>query len=123
MVLKSVVKNRPPSVSSTPPSCPQRRIAGGARREATERVCLKTPGFETNGWTLNISRGGLRAIVEDRLTMGIDYEILVGDAATPRRAALVWSQEQADGQIVGLKYLDVEGSLPPPDGSTPTQEE
>jgi hypothetical protein len=42
---------------------------------------------------------------------------------TPRRAALVWSQEQADGQIVGLKYLDIEGSLPPPDGSTPPQEE
>ena len=123
MVPKSVVKNRPPSVSSTPPSCPQRRIAGGARREATERVSLKAPGFETTGWTLNISRGGLRAIVEERLAMGIDYEILVGDAPTARRATLVWSQEQADGQIVGLKYLDIEGSLPPPDGSTPPREE
>ena len=72
MVPKSVVKNRPPSVSSTPPSCPQRRIEGGSRREATERVCLRAPGFETTGWTLNISRGGLRAIVEERLAMGID---------------------------------------------------
>ena len=122
MVEKSVVKNRPSSVSSTPPTWTPRRSAGGARKEATERVCLRAPGFETTGWTLNISRGGLRAILEDRLTPGVEYEIVVGDAAMPRRAALVWSQEQADGQIVGLKYLDVDGSTPPNDGSMPQEE-
>ncbi|MFZ5896000.1 MAG: PilZ domain-containing protein [Myxococcota bacterium] len=117
------MKSRPPTVSSTPPTWTPRRSAGGARKEATERVSLKAPGFETTGWTLNISRGGLRAILEDRLTPGVEYEIIVGEAAAPRRAALVWSQEQADGQIVGLKYLDVDGSLPPSDGSTPPREE
>jgi hypothetical protein len=122
MVEKSVVKNRPPTVSSTPPSWTPRRSAGGARKEATERVCLKAAGFETTGWTLNVSRGGLRAILEDRLTPGVEYEILVGDATEPRRAALVWSQEQSDGQIVGLKYLDVEATLPPRDGSAPQEE-
>ena len=96
---------------------------GGARKEATERVSLRAPGFETSGWTLNVSRGGLRAIVEDRLTLGVEYELTLGEATTPRRAALVWSQDQTDGQIVGLKYLDVDGSVPPHDPSAPPQEE
>jgi hypothetical protein len=123
MVMRSVVKSRPLTASSTPPAWTPRRSGGGARKEATERVTLKAPGFETSGWTLNISRGGLRAILEDRLTAGVEYEITVGEAAAPRLAALVWSQEQADGQIVGLKYLDVDASVPPRDGSTPAQEE
>ncbi|HEX3773734.1 MAG TPA: PilZ domain-containing protein [Polyangiaceae bacterium] len=96
-----------------------RRHAGGARREASERVRLRAAGFETNGWTLNVSRGGVRAIVEDPVRQGIEYEIVVGDEETvkPRRASVVWLQEEADGQIVGLKYLDGEdGSMPPKDG-------
>ena len=75
--------------------------------------------FETHGWTLNVSRGGVRAIVEDPLAQGIEYLIVVGDeeGATPRRAGVVWLQDESDGQIVGLKYLDGEdGSVPPKDG-------
>lgn len=96
-----------------------RRHAGGARREASERVLVRAQGFETHGWTLNVSRGGVRAIVEDSLTQGLEYQIVVGDEETvlPRRAAVVWLQDESDGQIVGLKYLDgEEGSLPPKDG-------
>lgn len=118
------MKSRPPSESSAPPPVwTPRRSVGGARKEATERVSLRSPGFETSGWTLNVSRGGLRAIVEERLTLGVEYELLMGDESAPRRAALVWSQDQADGQIVGLKYLDVDGSVPPHDPSAPPQEE
>lgn len=76
-------------------------------------------GFETHGWTLNVSRGGIRAIVEDALSQGIEYDLVVGDEETekPRRATVVWLQDEADGQIVGLKYLDGEdGSVPPKDG-------
>lgn len=78
--------------------------------------------FETRGWTLNVSRGGIRAIVEDALVQGTEYQLSVGgdgeeETAIPRRAAVVWLQDEADGQIVGLKYLDVEeGSDPPKDG-------
>jgi hypothetical protein len=96
-----------------------RRHAGGARREASERVLLRADGFETHGWTLNVSRGGVRAIVEDALTQGVEYQIVVGDeeAILPRRASVVWLQDESDGQIVGLKYLDGEdGSMPPKDG-------
>ena len=82
--------------------------------------------FETHGWTLNVSRGGIRAIVEDPLVQGTEYQLLVGgggdgegeeEPAVARRASVVWLQDEADGQIVGLKYLDVEdGSDPPKDG-------
>ncbi len=79
---------------------------------------VKAAGFETNGWTLNVSRGGIRAIVEEPLTQGIEYLLTVGDeeASSTRRATVVWSQDEADGQIVGLKYLDEDGTMPPKDG-------
>ncbi len=116
------MKSRTPSDPGTPAWTPRRSV-GGARKECTERVTVRQGDFETKGWTLNISRGGLRAVVEERLSLDVEYEILVGDAATPRRVRLVWSQDQADGQIVGLKYLDVEATMPPREGSTPPQEE
>ncbi|MEO8906242.1 MAG: PilZ domain-containing protein [Polyangiaceae bacterium] len=108
-----------------PPTIPEqevrapRRHAGGARREASERVLVRSPGFEAHGWTLNVSRGGVRAIVEEPLIQGIEYQVIVGDeeTAAPRRAAVAWLQDESDGQIVGLQYLDVEdGSMPPKDG-------
>lgn len=80
---------------------------------------MRTTGFETHGWTLNVSRGGVRAIVEDPLIQGIEYQLIVGDEETvpARRTSVVWLQDEADGQIVGLKYLDVEdGTVPPKDG-------
>jgi PilZ domain len=82
-------------------------------------VLLRAGEFKTHGWTLNVSRGGVRAIVEDALIIGAEYELVVGDeeAVKPRRASVVWLQDESDGQIVGLKYLDgEEGSVPPKDG-------
>ena len=79
---------------------------------------MRSPGFETTGWTLNVSRGGLRAIVEDRLAADREYEVVLGDGAPPRRATVAWSQDESDGQIVGLKYLDVEGTVPPQDSDS-----
>jgi hypothetical protein len=115
------LKSRKPSDPFLPPRTPRR--LSGARKEATERLTLRAHGFETSGWTLNISRGGLRAIVEDRLAADVEYEVVMGETGAPRRAMLVWSQDQSDGQIVGLKYLDVDASVPPADPSTPPREE
>lgn len=107
--------SRPPKESDPPEpriqSRTPRRNAGGARTELTERLTIRAPGFETHGWTLNVSRGGLRAIVEEALSAGIVYEVLVGEAE-PRRARLVWSQDESDGQIVGMMYLDTESGNP-----------
>ena len=80
---------------------------------------MRGPGFETHGWTLNVSRGGMRAIVEEPLKSGMEYELLVGDAETTgRKVAVVWVQDEADGQIVGLRFLDVAGSVPPENVNT-----
>lgn len=102
----------------TPPSSQsvhaQRRATGGARREATDRVTLRGPDFETQGWTLNVSRGGMRAIVEESLKNGAEYELIVGgEESSSRKVAVVWVQDEADGQIVGVRFLDVDGSMPP----------
>jgi hypothetical protein len=92
-----------------------RRLVGGARREASERVVIRSKGFETQGWTLNVSRGGLRVVVEETLQQGVEYEVVVGDSNNDaaRAASVVWVKQAADGQIVGLQYLDSEGSFPP----------
>jgi hypothetical protein len=82
-------------------------------------VLVRSVGFETNGWALNVSRGGVRAVVEDPLIQGMEYQVVVGgeESVTPRRATVVWLQDESDGQIVGLKYTDVEdGTVPPKDG-------
>jgi hypothetical protein len=111
-----VTRDKAPS-SQDPETRGQRRHTGGARREASERVTLRSEGFETHGWTLNVSRGGVRAVVEEALEPGIEYALVVGDEETeqPRRASVVWIRDESDGQIVGLKYLDSEGSVPPKD--------
>ncbi|MCB9585565.1 MAG: PilZ domain-containing protein [Polyangiaceae bacterium] len=91
-----------------------RRSSGGARREASERVLLRRGNEEITGWTLNVSRGGVRIIVEDPLAEGDELEVQVGDEAEPLHPArVVWIKELADGQIVGVQFLDVEGSVPP----------
>jgi hypothetical protein len=113
-----VTREKPPASSESEVRAP-RRHTGGARFEASERVLVRGVGFETHGWTLNVSRGGIRAIVEDPLTQGGEYQLIVGDeeSAPARRASVVWLQDETDGQIVGLKYLDVDdASGPPKDG-------
>jgi hypothetical protein len=81
--------------------------------ELTERVTVRSPDFETTGWTLNVSRGGLRAVVEQPLRADVEYEVLLGEEQTARRARVVWSKDASDGQIVGMQYLDGEEALPP----------
>ncbi|HYQ15258.1 MAG TPA: PilZ domain-containing protein [Polyangiaceae bacterium] len=109
MLSLSVIRRSPPPPSPTPTGLhAQRRAGGGARREATERVTLRGPNFETHGWTLNMSRGGVRAIVEEAVTAGGEYVLLVGDdESSARKVSVVWVQDEADGQIVGLRFLDV----------------
>lgn len=90
------------------------RRASGARREASERVLLRRGAETIDGWTLNVSRGGVRVVVEEPLVEGDEVEVVVGDAATSRPGRVVWINEQADGQIVGVQFLDGDGTLPPP---------
>lgn len=93
---------------------------GGARREVTERVNFKTEdGKVLEGWALNVSRGGLRAILEDKVTLGQKFEIAMGadDDVLHRTGRIVWVQEEPDGVIVGIEFTGMSGphrSVPPP---------
>lgn len=89
------------------------RRSSGARRELSERVVLQRDGAEFEGWTLNVSRGGVRLVVEEPVELGAEYDLTIGERA-PRAARAVWVQDEADGQIVGLQFLDGAGSAPPP---------
>ncbi|MBK7578893.1 MAG: PilZ domain-containing protein [Myxococcales bacterium] len=109
----------PPPDGGGPDTHGTRRQSGGARREASDRVRLYAGTAVYEGWTLNVSRGGVRIIVEDRVELGKDYEISLGDDEHVRRPCrVVWLQEEADGQIAGVQYMDTNAG-PPPTGSLP----
>lgn len=92
---------------------------GGARREVTERVTLRTEdGKVLDGWALNVSRGGLRAILEDKVILGQKFDLELGtDELLKRTGRIVWIQEEPDGVIVGIEFTGMSGtqqSVPPP---------
>ncbi|HEY1960487.1 MAG TPA: PilZ domain-containing protein [Polyangiaceae bacterium] len=89
-------------------SHPVRR--GGARHEATDRVRIVGKNMKLrDGWALNISRGGVRAILEESVELGEEYEVTIGEDGTPgsltRRARVVWVQDEPDGVIAGFEFL------------------
>jgi PilZ domain len=95
------------------------RRSGGARREVSDRVVLKGAERTYEGWALNVSRGGVRAILEEQVVLGAEFEVTVGDS-TPlvRHARVVWLQEEKDGVVVGLEFIGLslsERAAPPVD--------
>ncbi len=79
------------------------------------------------GWALNISKGGLRAIVDteglhidELFALGREIRVAVGEA-DERPARIVWVQEEKDGAVLGVAFLDVAEVRPPsvPPGSEP----
>ncbi len=95
---------------------------GGARHEAADRVRLVGKNMKMrDGWALNISRGGVRAIVEESVELGEEFEITIGDetgsaAVLTRRARVVWVQDEPDGMIVGLEFIFASGAPPAGEG-------
>jgi hypothetical protein len=90
---------------------------GGARHEVTDRVRLVGKNLKMReGWALNISRGGVRAILEENVELGEEYEITVGEegsrTALTRRGRVVWVQEEPDGVVVGFEFLFATGGNP-----------
>lgn len=91
----------------------------------SERVNLLGPNFKLReGWALNVSRGGVRVIIEEPVELGEEYQVTIGGDESPqlnRRARVVWVQEERDGFIVGLEFLFSSGeqeALPGPEGDT-----
>lgn len=113
----------------------------GTRREVTERIALRVtrrepaPGETSDrasdtapegasaasagasdgsfdGWALNVSRGGVRCILEEKVALGAEYDVTIGvegDSPLTRRGRIVWVQEEADGSIVGIEFLSLSG--------------
>ncbi|HRG99021.1 MAG TPA: PilZ domain-containing protein [Polyangiaceae bacterium] len=97
---------------------------GGARREVSDRVSLRANDRTLEGWALNVSRGGVRVIVEDPVALGEVFEITLGtgDDTLTRSGRVVWIQEEPDGMVCGLAFVLAanEGPKtvpPPPPGS------
>lgn len=96
---------------------------GGPRHDLSERVTLLGPNFKMReGWALNVSRGGVRVIVEEPVELGEEYQVTIGTdeekAQLSRKARVVWVQEERDGFIVGLEFLFTSGehvAIPGPD--------
>lgn len=82
-------------------------------------MTLRSGTQEYDGWALNISRGGIRVVIEGRVELGQVLIVEGYDAdnpdAAPRRVRVVWSQEEPDGSVVGMEFLDVTGTVPPPE--------
>jgi xanthine/CO dehydrogenase XdhC/CoxF family maturation factor len=75
------------------------------RRESSERIVLSVGSRDVAGWTLNQSQGGIRAVVEEPLELGADLWVAIG-AGDRRPGRIVWLQEERDGSIVGIAFLD-----------------
>ncbi|MCC6557677.1 MAG: PilZ domain-containing protein [Polyangiaceae bacterium] len=75
-----------------------------------ERVHFSLGGRELEGWALNLSAGGVRAVMEEPIEPGVELDVAVGESAR-RRGRVVWMQEEVDGSIVGVSFLDAD--LPP----------
>jgi hypothetical protein len=108
---------------------------GGARHDFSARVTLRRVvgvaggghagnGAEAGraaapavleGWALNISRGGIRVILEEKVDLGDEYEVVVStgaDPSTPQVGRIVWMQEEPDGVVAGIEFRPGEAADP-----------
>jgi hypothetical protein len=87
----------------------------GARREVTSRVYLQKDGKLLEGWTLNASKGGIRVVLEEKVELGTEYDVVMGDpdqGGTKTRGRIVWVQDEPDGTIAGVEFVGGTGTAP-----------
>jgi PilZ domain len=95
---------------------------GGARLEVSARVSLRplsasAPPKVLEGWALNVSRGGVRVILEEKIEPGTHFEVTLiggtgpGDPLSPQVGRVVWVQEEPDGVVAGIEFRS-EGDKP-----------
>ncbi|HLK37691.1 MAG TPA: PilZ domain-containing protein [Polyangiaceae bacterium] len=95
---------------------------GDPRREVASRVTLTSPtspACPLEGWALNVSRGGVRVILEHRVELGAEYQVALaedgsdsrGGPPVPRPGRIVWVQEEPDGVVAGIEFCDASVTL------------
>ena len=81
---------------------------GGARHEVSARVTLKgKDGATLEGWALNVSRGGVRVILEEKVELGAEFDVILStgaDEGSPVQGRIVWVQEEPDGVVAGIEF-------------------
>jgi hypothetical protein len=89
---------------------------GGARLEVSARVTLTprsatgAPGKPLEGWALNVGRGGVRVILEEKVEPGSLFDVVLQGGANAEEAAqaqegrVVWIQEEPDGVVAGIEF-------------------
>lgn len=106
---------------------PMRRT--DVRREVSERVvCQRASGETIEGWALNVSRGGVRAIFEVPVELGEEVHVSIGEGegSLARRGRVVWKQDEPDGTILGIEFyrssVAIRSVSAPPEGESPSDD-
>lgn len=119
---------------------PPKSRRGGVRQTVSDRVTFRSlAGVVREGWALNVSRGGIRAILDEdtaengaKVELGDEYLIFIGDqdgsprladqdgsprlagqrevSGAGRKGRIVWLQEEPDGFVVGVEYASPSGT-------------
>lgn len=77
------------------------------------RVALFRGELELAGWALNLSRSGLRAVVEDRVKLGEEVHVRIDEIRIARHGRVVWTQDEPDGTIIGVSFHERLEEPPP----------
>lgn len=88
--------------------------------QVSEPVVLsRDDGEEIRGWTLNISRGGLRALVDEPVGVGDHFDLSMGENGQKRGGKVVWIKpDKGGGCIFGFAFDGATSAPPPPPPST-----
>ena len=74
------------------------------------RVALKAQSGEVlTGWALNVSRGGVRVMLDVKVNLGSEFTVTLSTGADPVTSCLgrvVWVQEEPDGVVCGIELHD-----------------
>jgi hypothetical protein len=91
----------------------------------TARVTLTPRGSESlaplEGWALNVSRGGVRVILEEKVELGAEFDIDLSAESgldVVRAGRVVWVQEEPDGAVVGIEFLGAPAERSPSTSAT-----
>lgn len=85
-----------------------RELRREARREMSERVRLFGADGVRKGWTLDVSRTGVRVILDSSVTLGESVEVTIGRRRYSRvvkQGLVVWFEEDRECVVAGIAFI------------------